>query len=169
VFTLVLNLTAGVGPVYLLRWFWWRINPASEMAAMAASIPVLFLRKYIFILLGIPEGPLFVLIYMILGTALFWLPATLLTPPVARETLQNFAAKVNPPGMWKQFIANRENWMPSLKLWILSTAALLLTAIGPLDWMVGTRPRGMLLCALAAVLWGLTVRGMKTPKETVSI
>ena len=48
VFTMVLNLTAAVGPVYLLRWFWWRINPWSEMAALAASLPAILLRPLFF-------------------------------------------------------------------------------------------------------------------------
>lgn len=165
VFTLVLNLTAGVGPVYLLRWFWWRINPASEIAAMAASLPVLLARPYVFFLLGIPEGPVYLLLYMILGTALFWLPATLLTPPVDKETLEKFSARVRPPGFWKQF-TGRDNWVPSLVLWIESTAALLLTAIGPLDVMVGQRGRGFVMCGIAVFLWGLTIRGMrKIPQE----
>jgi hypothetical protein len=157
---LILNLTAGVGPVYLLRWFWWRINPASEMAAMAASIPVLLARPYVFFIFGIPEGAVFVLIYMVTGTALFWLPATLLTPACSKETLREFWQKVRPPGFWENLKSTPENWWPSLRLWLMSTAALLLTALGPLDWMVGVRMRGMLLCALAVFFWGMTIKGM---------
>lgn len=161
VYTLVLNLTAGIGPVYLLRWFWWRINPNSEIAAMAASIPILLLRAHVFNFLGIEHNLPLDLLFMILGTALFWLPATLLTQPAPASVLENFYQKVNPPGAWRKTGVSISEWTSSLKLWVFSTAALLLSAVGPLKLMLGNPALGTFLCASAVILWGLTIRGMR--------
>ena len=155
-FTLILNLTAGIGPVYLLRWFWWRINPWSEIAAMVASIPVLALRPAALAWLGLPSGLLPELLFMVLATALIWLPATLLTPPVDRGTLKQFYAAVRPPGFWGPVAiagAPAERWALALGQWVLATVALLATAIGPLHLFLGNVTWGGLECAVAAAAW----------------
>lgn len=161
VYTLVLNLTAGIGPVYLLRWFWWRINPNSEVVALAASIPVLLLRPFAFKFLGIETNPPFELIFMIVGTALFWLPATFLTKPAPESVLENFYQKVNPPGAWRKAAGSFSEWTSSLKLWVLSTTALLLSAVGPLKLILGNPELGIFLCISAVILWGFTISGMR--------
>jgi Na+/proline symporter len=155
-FTWILNLTAGIGPVYLLRWFWWRINPWSEIAAMCVSLPVLLLRSSIFAWLGLPHGLLPELLYMVIATAAVWLPATLLTPPVDRGTLKAFYASARPPGFWRPVSVaapQQENWRQSIFQWILSTAALLATTIGPIEWMVGSKQAGLIWCAAGAAGW----------------
>lgn len=156
VFTLVLNLTAVIGPVYLLRWFWWRINPWSEIAAMAASVPVLWMRASVFAYFDWPQAPLFQLLFMIIGGALFWLPATLLTPPVPEATLKHFYEKVLPPGFWKKFGLVKADWSKDLYLWIVSTLALFATAIGPLQVALQRYTSGITLCVAAAILWTMT-------------
>lgn len=162
-FTWILNLTAGIGPVYLLRWFWWRINPWSEIAAMTASLPVLLLRPAALGWLGWPTGLLPELLFMIGGTALVWLPATLLTPPVDRGTLKQFYATVQPPGWWKpvRVTAARASWGPSLVQWLVGTVALLSTTVGPLEVMVGNPIAGWGWCAVAALAWLFVLRGTK--------
>src|SRR3989338_8535397 len=92
-FTWVLNLTAGIGPVLLLRWFWWRGNAWSELAALATSLPVLLARPVVFAWLGWPAALPLQLLFMVIGTALIWVPATLLTAPVDRGTLKAFYAR----------------------------------------------------------------------------
>jgi SSS family transporter len=156
-FTWILNLTAGIGPVYLLRWFWWRINPWSEIAAMSASIPILFLRPHALSWLGWPSGLLIELLFMVVGTALIWLPITLWTPPVDRGTLKRFYARVRPPGLWREVsVASKgaQSWSVSLCQWLVATFALLATTIGPLQVMIGPARIGWLWCAGAAVAWG---------------
>ena len=157
-FTWILNLTAGIGPVYLLRWFWWRINPWSEISAMAASLPVLLMRPVAMRWLGWPAGLLPELLFMVLGTALVWVPATLATAPTDRGTLKRFYALVQPPGWWRDVaIASRSgaSWRHALVQWVVGTFALLATTIGPLQLMVGPRRAGWLWCVGAAVAWGV--------------
>ena len=159
-FTWVLNLTAGIGPVYLLRWWWWRINPWSEIAAMTASLPVLLLRPAALAWLGWPAGLLPELLFMVGGTALVWLPATLCTPPVDRATLKRFYATVQPPGWWRHVAVastGRSPWTGSLLQWCLGTFALLATTIGPLQVMLGQAPLGWMWCVGALAAWGVVL------------
>lgn len=151
VFTFVLNLTAGVGPVYLLRWFWRRINAWSEIAAMAASLPLILLRHRFFEALGIQLDSAAQLLYMVLGTALIWLPATFLTPPVPQEVLEKFFARVSPEG--------NKFWWASLGLWLVATIALFATLIGPIQILFGKWQAGLLMLALAAGGWFYVARG----------
>jgi hypothetical protein len=160
-FTLILNLTAGIGPVYLLRWFWWRINPWSEIAAMAASLPVLLLRPHALAWLGSPQGLLVELAFMVAGTALVWGPVTLCTPPVDRATLKRFYAQVQPPGWWRQVAVaapSTMSWKPAVVRWLLGTVALLAMTVGPLQVMVGQSRAGWLWCAVGIVLWIVVLR-----------
>ena len=164
-FTWILNLTAGVGPVYLLRWFWWRINSWSEIAAMTASLPLLLLRPRALAWLGCPSGLLIDLLFMVAGTALIWMPATLLTAPVDRATLKSFYARVRPPGWWghvRVAAPQAEPWSRSLMQWVVGTVALLATTIGPLELLVGSAGAGWLWCGAAAAGWGWLVVLVRT-------
>jgi SSS family transporter len=160
-FTLILNLTAGVGPVYLLRWFWWRVNAWSEIAAMASSLPILLLRPHALQWLGWPSGALVELLFMVAGTALIWVPATLATAPVPRDVLSRFYAQARPPGWWRPIrqAAGRleDRWGWSLVQWLVSTAALLATTVGPLELWLGRTWSGGILCASAAAAWALVL------------
>jgi Na+/proline symporter len=158
-FTWILNLTAGIGPVFLLRWFWWRVNSWSEISAMAASLPILLLRPHALAALGWPQESVVGLLFMVLGTALIWVPVTLLTPAVPMAALQRFYARTRPPGWWGPVAAStpaREAaWSLDLRRWLLSTVALLATTIGPLQLMLGPRRVGLGVCVLGLTAWAL--------------
>jgi hypothetical protein len=97
------------------------------------------------------------LLFMVAGTALVWLPVTLLTPPVDRGVLKQFYAKVQPPGLWRKAGISSHatpGWSISLAQWVVGTAALLATTIGPLQLMLGEVVWGGVLCAVACVGWG---------------
>ena len=96
-FELLLSIGAGTGLIYLLRWFWWRINAWSEIAAMISSfviaVGLFFARK------GGVELPAHrALIYAVAGTTVVWLVVTFLTPPADRASLVAFYRKVRPAG-----------------------------------------------------------------------
>src|SRR5438876_1471499 len=100
----VLELGAGTGGVYLLRWFWWRINAWSEIAAMATALFVsLALRWH----LPFSGASSVVFAKTALTTTVFttlvWLAVTLLTPPESPELLLRFYRKVRP---------QRTGWQP---------------------------------------------------------
>ena len=109
-FNLLLMIGAGTGLIYILRWFWWRINAYTEIVAMISSLLIAFYLNF---------GELQVADWskIIIGAVLttsIWLVATFLTPLNDQETLQNFVDKVNPGGPgWKRYSSkmNAEPWI----------------------------------------------------------
>jgi SSS family solute:Na+ symporter len=96
-FDLLLSIGAGTGLIYLLRWFWWRINAWSEVAAMASS----FLVAIAFFAAG-KQGhavPSHVsLAATVAVTTAVWISVTFLTRPTDRERLVSFYRLVRPAG-----------------------------------------------------------------------
>ena len=93
-FTLLLMIGAGTGMIYILRWFWWRINAYTEIVAMVSSLIIAF--YFNFVNVGL-EGWQKIVIGAVLTTC-EWILATYFTPPDDDETLRNFVKKVNPGG-----------------------------------------------------------------------
>ena len=99
-FTLLLMIGAGTGLIYILRWFWWRINAYTEIVAMISSI---IIAGYFNFGDSSLEGWQKIVISAIL-TTIVWIIATYFTPPDDDETLQNFVKKVNPGGPgWSRY------------------------------------------------------------------
>ena len=93
-FNLLLMIGAGTGLIFILRWFWWRINAYTEIVAMVSS---LLIACYLnFGEVGLEDWEK-IIIGSIL-TTIIWVIATFLTPPDDDETLQKFVIKVNPGG-----------------------------------------------------------------------
>jgi Na+/proline symporter len=92
VFDLLLQIGAGTGLLFILRWFWHKINPYSEIAAMAIS----FIIAIFFFINGKLEVPLFEIagyLQLIIGviiTTIGWIIVTLITKPSDQKTLDNF-------------------------------------------------------------------------------
>ena len=118
-FNLLLVFGAGTGLIFILRWFWWRINAWSEIAAMISSglislllaIPSTGIKEALFGTDGVfpvwVEFP-----FVVLSTTLVWLFITLLTPSETKEVLRSFYTKIQPGGPgWEKVIddANKEN------------------------------------------------------------
>jgi len=108
-FDMLLMLGSGTGLIYILRWFWWRINAYTEIVAMVSS---LFISGYFnFINTGL-EGWQKITIGAVV-TTIVWIGATFLTPPDDEVILRKFVKKVNPGGMgWNKFreTGNSEPW-----------------------------------------------------------
>jgi len=97
-FDIILQVGAGTGLLYLVRWFWWRINAWCEVVAMASS----FLISVLFLILQ-KEGVYSTtsaakLLITIAITTVCWLLATYLAPQTDRQTLVEFYRKVRPAG-----------------------------------------------------------------------
>lgn len=87
----IIECGAGIGPVLMLRWYWWRINAWSEIAAMVAPIPAVIVSRFV-LRITFPYNLLIIVPF----TTLCWLAVTFLTTPVDNEKLQSFYAKVTP-------------------------------------------------------------------------
>ncbi len=93
----IINASAGMGAVLILRWFWWRINAWSEISAMIAPLIIYPIARYGY---GM-ESPI-TLYPTVLGTTVVWIVVTLLTRPVEQDTLHTFFRKTHPGGMgWR--------------------------------------------------------------------
>jgi SSS family solute:Na+ symporter len=106
---------AGIGPVLILRWFWWRINAWSEIAALATS--VLFAVGFE-VVAAVQSGGDYQLfatpvhvgdmalqthhkaLILVPVSILVWVVVTLATRPVTSERLASFYRKVRPGGWW---------------------------------------------------------------------
>lgn len=91
-FNLLLTIGAGTGLLFILRWFWSRINPYSEIAAMIIS----FVIATVFFANGKMTNPMFEieghwqLVIGVVVTTIGWVAVTLVTKPSQKETLQSF-------------------------------------------------------------------------------
>ena len=96
-FNLLLSIGAGTGLIYLLRWFWWRINAWSEVSAMLSSF-VVSLAFFVAARLGHAADTTVALLTTIGVTTIVWIAVTYLTPPVEMSVLAAFYARCGPPG-----------------------------------------------------------------------
>ena len=122
-FDIILMFGAGTGLIFILRWFWWRINAWSEIAAMISSgiISIALTNEKIFSLIfneyGLPLYMKFPLIVFI--TTIIWLTVTFITPADDNETLINFYKKTKPGGPGWSFIKKLDNIDNEEEKWIV--------------------------------------------------
>ena len=96
VFRLVIAIGSGPGVVLVLRWFWWRVNAAAELAAMLCGFGVGLLTSVIPLVRIDDYG---IRLAVITGvSAVVWLTALLLAPPESEAVLERFVRQVRPPG-----------------------------------------------------------------------
>lgn len=110
IFDFILAFGAGTGLIFLLRWFWWRINAWSEIAAMFSSGIASIIINFVYY----PEGwdPAYKFPLVVLITSIVWVTATFVTKPEDKSTLYNFYKKIQPGGPgWKKVLndAQRDN------------------------------------------------------------
>ena len=107
-FSLLLLLGSGSGAIYILRWFWWRINAYSEIIAMISSLIIAiyltFFDTYLIDWQKIVVGAIF--------TTIIWILGTFITPSEKEKTLRNFILKVNPGGPgWSKYQNNSPSFL----------------------------------------------------------
>ena len=96
-FELMMSIGAGTGLLYLLRWFWWRINAWSEIAAMASSF-LIAVGFFVAAKMGSTIPSHVTLLITVAATTVVWIAVTYLTPPTDRRTLVSFYTLVRPAG-----------------------------------------------------------------------
>jgi len=155
-FDLLLSIGAGTGLLYLLRWFWWRINAWCEVAAMAASFLVA-LGFFALSKQGV-EVPTHMALLLSVGiTTVVWLLAAFFGPSTRPEQLAAFYAKVRPAGPGWAKVRAKTGLPPSpdsLPQALLSWTLGLFTVYGVL-FGAGLLLYGDLMPGLAALAVGL--------------
>ena len=102
VFRLVIAIGTGPGVVLVLRWFWWRINAAAELAAMVCGF-VVGLCTSVVPLLVIPDYGMRLMVTTGI-TAVVWIVVMLMTPPESEAVMETFVRQVQPPGPgWRRW------------------------------------------------------------------
>ena len=147
-FALLLSIGAGTGLLYLLRWFWWRINAWSEISAMASSFLVA-VGFFVARKMGstIPEHVS--LLITVATTTIVWVAVTLMTRPTSRETLVNFYTLVRPAGPgWKSIraetglAASPDSLPMSLLGWVLGCTFVYAALFGAGSFLYGKTSQG---------------------------
>jgi hypothetical protein len=93
----MISIGAGTGLLYLLRWFWWRINAWCEVVAMVSSFTI----SLVFFTMKMSGHPLpfaDTVLYSVAFTTICWIVTAFVTPPSTRECLIAFYKKVHPSG-----------------------------------------------------------------------
>ncbi|HYS52151.1 MAG TPA: sodium:solute symporter family protein [Thermoanaerobaculia bacterium] len=99
----LMMLGAGTGLVYILRWYWWRINAWSEVSAMVSALITSLVLRF-FIDTSRPEGFALNLILTTIITTAVWLIVTFATPAEPHQTLIAFYRRARPAGAgWRRF------------------------------------------------------------------
>jgi len=170
-FQLLLSIGAGTGLLYLLRWFWWRINAWSEVSAMVSSFLLaagfLYAQKH-----GAPIDTTAQLLLSVGITTVVWVTVTLVTAPTERRTLLSFFALVRPAGPgWRAVQAEAgvppsPDSLPMAFLgWMLGCTAVYAALFGVGSLLYGRTPQGLIfltvfglsswwLARLLPAMWG---------------
>jgi len=144
----ILSLGAGTGLVFMLRWFWWRVNAWSEITAMiAAAAASLSASSFGF------DDFASQMIFTTLFTTIAWLVVTYLTPAESDETLQKFFDQVKPGGPgWKNFTSDNtvvEPIWPAVVKVFVSAASIIAFLYGIGQIFFGSVWFGILLMAIS--------------------
>ncbi|HEV2912992.1 MAG TPA: sodium:solute symporter family protein [Pyrinomonadaceae bacterium] len=160
---LVMSLGAGTGLVYILRWYWWRINAWSEISSMAAALIVSLALRYFDIFdSSTPAGFARTILTTVGVTTLVWLTATFVSRPEPIEKLSSFYRRVHPAGPGWRRVAEacalperRSEIIPNLLNWALGVA-LVYTALFSIGELIfGHRGRALLFIVMAALSGGI--------------
>jgi SSS family solute:Na+ symporter len=172
---LLISIGAGTGLVLLLRWYWWRINAWSEVAAMMAALVVSVTLQLSPALDPNPEAAnAKILLITVACTTVAWIAATFATKPESDETLINFYRRTRPSLMgWKPIAAKAPDVKPTkdgiwnFVDWIAGCVLVYSALFGVGKIIFGETAFGMGLLVLSAlsgvvIYWDLNRRGWAT-------
>lgn len=145
-FQILLQIGAGTGLIFILRWFWWRVNAASELAAMIISFLVAIYFQLIHQEIGF--APLESWMELLIGvgiTTVGWVAVAYLSAPTSMEVMVQFINRINPGGPgWKRIVqkASEQNMAitPPDGPWKVPVGILCMIAgtIGIYSFLMGT-------------------------------
>ena len=187
VFDLLVTFGAGTGLVFILRWFWWRINSWSEITAMFASgiISILMVKTDLGDFLFAPETGLMPewanYPFVVVITTAIWMTVTFMTPPESKETLRSFYRKIQPGGPgWAKVVDNAqrdnveivkpgEKWsVPSgITAMILGVVLIYSIMFATGYWIYGRTISALVISAIALISGFLLIKVWGRMKENI--
>jgi len=185
-FDIILMFGAGTGLIFILRWFWWRINAWSEISAMFVSgiVSILLnfteLGTYFFGTEGLfPAWAKFPAVVLV--TTIVWVLVTFLTQAESKAVLQNFYKRIQPGGPgWQKIVTEardehielvdlKEGWsVPSGILAMLVGCALIYSIMFATGyWIYGDYTNALLLTGAAVIFGFILIKLWKKIKVTI--
>ena len=168
---LLIGLGAGTGLVFILRWYWWRVNAWSEISAMVASFLTSVLLAAFGYDLSNPAGYTYAktMLITVLVTTAVWLSVTFATGPESSATLDRFYRKVRPGGPGWRPVSRRlgfgDDPIPGGVLswvnWVAGLAAVYCAVVSLGDLLVGSQLRGLLYGVAAVGAFLLIQRNLR--------
>ncbi len=172
---LLLGIGAGTGAVYLLRWYWWRINAWSEVSSMtAALLTTLVLHNWVHFEGSQPVVFAKSILVTVAVTTAVWLATTFLTAPEPDSKLIEFYRKVRPDAFGWRHIAEQVPELPpvhdhwyNLLDWVLGCLMVYMVLFGVGKLLLGDTAVGvgfLVVSALSgcAIYWDFSRRGWET-------
>ncbi|MGJ8659767.1 MAG: sodium:solute symporter family protein [Cellulophaga fucicola] len=187
VFDMLLLFGAGTGLIFILRWFWWRINAWTEIAAMFASgvlsivLKVTPLGNYLFALDTGVFPDWFQIPFVVLITTIIWVAATFMTKPEPKEVLNSFYKKIQPGGPgWEKVVIDakadnieivnpNEKWsVPSgIGAMVLGCVLIYTCMFATGYWIYGETTKGIIFTGIALVAGFLLVKAWNKMKTNI--
>jgi SSS family solute:Na+ symporter len=156
-FDLILSVGAGTGLIYLLRWFWWRVNAWSEIAAMVSSF-IVALGFFIARKNGVEIAATTSLLITVATTTIVWVVTTLVSPTTDRARLLEFYALVRPAGPGWAAIraesglpASSDSLSQALAGWTLGCVFVYAALFGTGSFIYGRMPQFYVWLAVAVL------------------
>jgi len=186
-FDILLAFGAGTGLIFILRWFWWRINAWSEITAMFASGIISIILKltpvgaYLFATeTGVlPDWSEY--IFIVVVTTIIWLIATFMTQPESNDTLRSFYKKIQPGGPgWSKVVADaktddvkivedKEKWSVPAGVTAMLLGVILIYSImfATGYWIYGRTTQAIVLTVVSAIAGVLLVKAWNRLKGNI--
>ena len=172
---IIIALGAGTGLVYILRWYWWRINAWSEISAMATALVTFSALTVagVFNPTDALEGAYLMLITTAVTTVV-WLAVTFMTAPTADEKLESFYRRVRPGGAGWRLVARRLGYddepiaggVLSWVNWVAAIVSVYATLFGIGKLIFGPRTQAVIYLAVAAVSFAIIAFNLKSEQQT---
>jgi solute:Na+ symporter, SSS family len=172
---LLIGLGAGTGLVFILRWYWWRVNAWSEISAMVASfVTSIILATYGYDLSN-PASSTYAktMLITVLVTTVVWLTVTLRTAPETDATLDRFYRQVRPGGPGWRVISRRlgfgDDPIPGGALswvnWVAGVAAVYCAVFAVGAFLTRSPTAGMVYSAVAIGAFALIQRNLRADQR----
>jgi SSS family solute:Na+ symporter len=172
---LLIGLGAGTGLVFILRWYWWRVNAWSEISAMTASfITSVALASFGYDLSN-PASHTYAktMLITVLVTTVVWLSVTFLTQPERTATLDRFYRQVRPGGPGWRVVSRRlgfgDDPIPGGALswvnWIAGVAAVYCAVFSVGAFLTGSPLSGGTYAVVAIVAFALIQRNLRADEQ----
>ncbi len=167
VFKFLIAFGSGTGLVYIVRWFWWRVNAWSEISAMLAStFATIYAYKF-------TELAYYGKLSFIIGVSTsVWVAVTLLTKPVERAKLESFVRHIRPAGRgWATVrhgmvdLPQAESFRGALYEWISGSLFLVAITLGIGKLLLGYYLSGAIWAAIAAISGAATWRSINSVRR----